>query len=203
MKTEVTMKRPLFGHEIRQKSQSEFLCATDLARAGNHWRALNDMTRFDMDQWLKLRGTEEFIVELEKEFGSPVVQKTGRGRNAGTWMHPLLFIDMALTISPKLKLEAYKWLYDQLLKYRNESGDSYKLMSGALYSRIGRKADFQRYIQSVAAIIKRECGVTDWQKADEQQLQLRDKIQSNIALLASVVTDPDTAVAYGIKEALK
>jgi len=156
-----------------------------------------------MAQWLEKTATVEFIEELEQEFGEPIVEKTGRGRNAGTWVHPLLFIDMALAISPKLKLEAYKWLYDQLLKYRNDSGDSYKLMSGALFNRVGRKADFPRYIQGVASIIKRECGVTDWQKADEQQLALRNKIHTNIALLASVVTDPDTAVAYGIKEATK
>ena len=41
MVTEVIMKRELFGHEISQKSKSEFFSATDLSKAGNEWRRSN------------------------------------------------------------------------------------------------------------------------------------------------------------------
>jgi hypothetical protein len=32
-----------------------------------------------------------------------------------------------------LKIEVYSWLFDKLIKYRNNSGDSYKKMAGALF----------------------------------------------------------------------
>ena len=53
------------------------------------------------------------------------------GRGQHLWVHPLLFIDMALWLNPKLKLEVYEWLFDKLLMYRNDSGDSFKRMCGA------------------------------------------------------------------------
>ena len=124
MKTEVIMRRELFGMEVRQKSKSEFFSATDLVRAGNHWRAVNNKPFFNLTAWLKTKSTSEFIAELEKEYGSAI------SKGSKTWVHPFLFIDLALAISPKLKIEAYTWLYDQLLSNRNDSGDSYKKCVG-------------------------------------------------------------------------
>ena len=103
MKTEVIMRRELFGVEVSQKSKSEMLSGTDLVRAGNKWRRSNDLSDFNLSQWLKKQSTIEFVSELEKKYGKAIVK--GRGRTAHTWMHPLLFIDCALAISPKLKIE--------------------------------------------------------------------------------------------------
>lgn len=66
MKTEVEMKRILFGHEISQKSKSELLSATDLVKAGNAWRISNGFPEFNFYQWRQSNNTREFIVELEK-----------------------------------------------------------------------------------------------------------------------------------------
>ena len=111
--------------------------ATDLIRSGNKWRISNGLEPFDMKKWFQLKGTKEFISELELVYGK--VKISGRGRGSHTWVHPMLFIDMALAISPKLKVKAYQWLYDSLLKYRNDSGDSYKKMCGALFVHESRK----------------------------------------------------------------
>lgn len=128
MKPAVHMKRELFGCEVEQNSKTEMFNATSLAKAGNKWRAMNGLSDFNLSQWLKSKGTVEFIAALEEKHGD--VLKIGRGRTGSTWIHPLLFIDMALAISPSLKIEVYEWLFDNLLKYRNESGDSYKRMAG-------------------------------------------------------------------------
>jgi hypothetical protein len=66
MKTEVIMKRELFGKEISQKSQSEFFSATDLVNAGNRWRTTNQLSLFNLAMWLKKESTLEFINELQK-----------------------------------------------------------------------------------------------------------------------------------------
>lgn len=196
MKTEVIMRRELFGVEVSQKSKSEMLSGTDLVRAGNKWRRLNELSDFNLSQWLKKNSTVEFIGELEKKYGKAIVK--GRGRTAHTWMHPLLFIDCALAISPKLKIETYEWLFDNLIKFRNESGDSYKMMCGALYVRAPRKVNFNRYVADVANKIKLACGVNDWQGASESQLEMRKKLHNDIALLADVLNNNDEAVRLAI-----
>ena len=124
MKTEVLLKRELFGMEITQKSKSEFFSATDLSKVGTKWRRTNKLSDLNLSAYLSQKGTKEFINELEKKTGSKVVIKN-RGRGVHTWVHPYLFIDIALAISPVLKIEAYEWLFDSLIKYRNDSGDSY------------------------------------------------------------------------------
>ena len=192
------MQRDLLGGKVAQNSKTEMLSATDLVKAGNKWRIVNDMTPFDMSGWFNNKSTKEFIEELEGKFGKGNVKKSGRGRGIHTWVHPLLFIDMALAISPKLKIEVYEWMFDQLIKERNGSGNSYKLMCGSLYARNKNHVTFHAYIQDVANKIKLACGVTDWQQASEDQLKMRDKLHSDIALLSDVLNNNDEAVRLAI-----
>lgn len=198
MKTEVVMKRELFGCQICQKSQSEMFSATDLVAAGNKWRVANNLPFFNMAAFLQNKGTQEFIKMLENKYG--VVKINSRGKNGHTWVHPLLFIDIALAISPVLKIEVYEWLFDHLLRYRNESGDSYKKMSGALYQSWKNKTTFPKYIQDVAENIKHACGVKDWQEANESILKKRDKIHEAIALLCDILPTEE-AVRIAIEKA--
>ena len=93
-------------------------------------------------------GKNEFITELEESIDGKA-KISGRGRGNHTWVHPYLFIDLALAINPKLKLEVYRWIQDYLLKYRNKSGDSYKRMTGALYERASNKSKFSDFFHSV------------------------------------------------------
>lgn len=201
MKTAVVMRRALLGGEISQNSKTEMLSATDLAKVGNKWRIANGLEPFSMKSWLNNKGTKEFIAELEARYGE--VKKNARGKGSHTWMHPLLFIDMALAISPKIKIETYEWMFDQLIKSRNESGDSYKAMCGAMYVRARSKTNFYQYVQEVARKIKQACQVADWNSATESQLKLRDKLHNDIALLADVLNNNDEAVRLAIIKAIK
>ena len=200
MKTEVVMKRELFGEQIRQKSKSEYFCASDLVNAGNKWRIKNGLKMFNFSQWLKLQGTIEFMESLEAETGMKPLIK-GNAKNSPSWVHPFLFIDLALALSPSLKVEAYKWMYDELLKYRNQSGDSYKRMCGSLYLIQTDKSKFTEELKELARRIKKEVGVEDWESATEKQLRLRDKIHENIALLSDVVRDKETLYSVAIRKA--
>lgn len=201
MKTEVIMKRELFGKEISQKSKSEFFSATDLVKAGNVWRIVNGYDLFSMKTWLSSKKTKEFISELEEEYGQCIIRS--KGKNQHTWIHPFLFIDLSLSINPKLKIEVYKWLYDELMKYRNNSGDSYKKMAGALYLNASNKKQFLTDIQNYANDIKKACKVKDWNEASEDQLKLRDRIHENISLLSDVLKNNYDSVRIGIKKALE
>lgn len=202
MNTQVLMKRELFGCTISQQSKTEFFSATELIQAGNKWRNANNMADFQFYQYLKSKSTKEFIDELENKYKVKCLIST-KGRNGHTWVHPLLFIDIALAINPKLKIEVYEWLFDNLIRFRNDSGDSYKEMSAAIFVRFGNKREFPNYIQKVANYIKVSLKVDDWQTATEEQLKKRDLIHNSIKLLCNVLNDTDQAVRLGVKENLK
>ncbi len=198
MKTEVIMKRQLFNCEISQKSKSKFFSATDLVKAGNYWRSNQKLPLFEADTYYKSIEFKEFCKEIENKYGEARI--IGRGRGIHTWIHPLIFIDMALKISPKLKIEVYEWLFDNLIQFRNDSGVSYKKMCGALYERYSSKSTFYKYIEQVAEKIKLACTVSDWNNASEAQLKKRDKIQDNITLLCNVLNNPNDAVRIAIEK---
>jgi hypothetical protein len=197
MKTEVIMKRELFGKQISQKSITGFFSATDLIKAGNLWRLQNDKPVFNFAQWQESKSTKEFISELEEKTKEKAIVKT---KGDHTWVHPFIFIDLALAMSPTLKIEVYSWIYDELLKYRNDSGDSYKKMAGALYLTISNKSNFKTEIAYVAQKIKEACKVDDWQNATEEQLKRRDKIHDAIFILSDVLRDVELLVITAIKK---
>lgn len=199
METSVLMERKLFDSTIRQNSKTGMFCVNDLLIAGNSWRMLNKMAPFALNSWKNSESTKEFIAALTEQFGEVIVTK--RGKSGSTWVHPYLFIDIALSIDPRLKIEVYSWLYDELLKYRNFSGDSYKKMCGAIWDRTQRKSTFPRDISKLADLIRIECNVKDWQNATEEQLRLRDRIHENIALLVEVMNNIDQAIRLGIQKA--
>lgn len=201
METQVIMKRELFGCKISQQSKTGYFSANELITAGNKYRITNNMPMIKLQDWLNKPTTKEFINELESQLKVSVKSAT-RGRNANTWLHPYLFIDLALVISPKLKIEVYSWLYDELLKYRNDSGDSYKKMCGALYDGCKNKSIFHKGITTTAKLIKDACDVKDWQSATESQLKLRDRMHENISLLCDVLRNNDQAIKLGIKKAI-
>lgn len=191
------MKRAFFEDYISQKSKSEFFSITDLVRIGNKWRIANQLPDFNITTYFNSKATQEFVTALENKYNTQCVIKS-RGKGTHTWAHPLVFIDIALAINPKLKIEVYEWLFDNLLKYRNDSGVSYKKMCGALYQKYDRKSDFHKYIDKVARQIKVACSVDDWNTATQEQLDKRDKIHDNISLLCDVLNDTEQAVRLAI-----
>jgi hypothetical protein len=202
MITEVIMKRELLGGLVSQNSKTEFFSATELEKIGNKWRVLQDKPMFDMNSYFKRKSTVDFIEELEIKYNTKV-KINSKGRNGHTWIHPLLFIDMALDISPKLKIQVYEWIFDKLIQFRNDSGDSYKEMCGALFTRISNKQSFSFKIKDIANTIRESLKVKTWETATKDQLETRDNIHRSIKLLCRVMTDIDQIVRIAIDENVK
>ena len=93
MTTEVILKRELLGSTVSQKSKTGYFSATDLFRIGNKWRAANGLNLKVIDEYNSLKSTKEFEEQLSKKYVTRVFK---RGRGQHLWVHPLLFIDMAL-----------------------------------------------------------------------------------------------------------
>ena len=197
MKQVVKMQREILGGTVSQRSDNDYFSATELVNLANKYRFKEEMPMFNLAAFLSQQGTKEFMDELEQVVGGKVVIK-GRGRNSNTWVHPSIFIDIALTISPKLKVKVYEWVKDNLLALRHASSDSYRAMCDALYNNESEKDQFQKKIMRLAVHIQNVCGVKDWQTATEDQLKLRDEIHSNIALLAKATGNNKQAIEQGV-----
>lgn len=115
------MVRFVSNIEVRQNHQTRLINLNDIERLPGSK---------PIDNWLRLDATNSFIdIICDKEgLSRDQVFQTRRGRNGGTWAHPLLAVDYVMWFSPEFKYEALKWVYDGLCDLRNAAGDSFKEM---------------------------------------------------------------------------
>lgn len=151
MKTNQTLTRQMGEFDVLQRTSDGMFNATALLR---QWNGSSGQQK-QMIHYTENRSTEEFINALISEENlkerKSVLIKT-RGKSGGTWMHPLLFIDFAMWLNPAFKVKVLKFVYDQLIQYRNEAGDTYREMAAEI-ARISRKQDIARNITNVARAI--------------------------------------------------
>lgn len=175
MKTNQVMIRKMGDFEVSQRTKDGMFNATALLK---QWNAQDGVAQRKLDNYFASAKTTEFvdtIIEREKSNTPKMVYLKTRGNNGGTWMHPLLFIDFAMWINPSFKYDVLKFVYDQMIKYRNDSGDAYKLLSSAVGS-IVPKNDMRKYMQTIAKginyiiagrhehMVRNECGTEEIQK---------------------------------------
>lgn len=133
MITNQNMVRKMGTFDVTQRTKDGFFNATSLAK---QWNKTNNQ-RKEVTDFLRLNSTKEYIQAIENDTdilntGNPVF-KMGRGKySGGTWMHPYLFIDFAMWLNPTFKLQVIKFVYDEMIKYRNLAGDSYKELCSAV-----------------------------------------------------------------------
>lgn len=131
MKTSVVMHRDMGALKILQRTKDGMFNATSLLK---QWNSTNGSQK-KLDHFFENKATAEFISALMEEDGLHtrnsvyVKSRASRGSNAGTWMHPYLFIDFAMWLNPKFKVQVIKFVYDQLIENRHLAGDNYKLLS--------------------------------------------------------------------------
>lgn len=134
MKTNQIMTRPMGNFHVEQRTKDGMFNATDLLKQWNQ----NSGQQKDIAHYFENSSTEEFVNALisEEKFTSRnsvyVKSKARMDRGGGTWMHPIMFIDFAMWLNPAFKVKVIKFVYDQMLKYRNDAGDAYKELSSAI-----------------------------------------------------------------------
>ena len=182
---------------IRQRTKDSFFALNDIVLLCDHWLFVqkNTIRRFDIHQYLRLDSTKEFIKELENRIGGdPYIKGV---KNKTGWVHPFLMLDILLWANPKFKVEVYSWLNDFLIQNRINSGDSYVRMCGVLYKYSTQKSQFNIAIRMIGKQIKDFIGVSEWNKASQEQLKRRDELQSFIADLAETLQNSKEAVRLG------
>lgn len=139
MKTNQLMKREFFDATIRQRTKDSYFNATDLLSFYNNSKNTNK--RFK-DFWDN-KQTNEFAKELSRElngdnsahYGTCLpkdLYTTTRGKGGATYMHPYLFVKFAMWLSPEFEVKVIKWVYDNLIDFRNQAGDHYREMCKAI-----------------------------------------------------------------------
>ncbi len=128
------MFRELGLYKVSQRTKDGFFNATSLIK---QWSEDKENPKRDLRDFFKLKGTKEFLEVLNDDealhgVDSPHVKsKASRGINAGTWVHPYLFIKIAMWLNPKFELQVIKFVYDQLINYRHKAGDNYRSLASS------------------------------------------------------------------------
>lgn len=182
---------------VEQRTKDSFFNATSLMKQWNE--ATN--SKKNINHYLDLASTKEFfqaIIEDDPEIRKsekPINQIVSKskaktlptgGRIAGeVWLNPIAFVDFAMWLNPAFKVKVIKFVYDQMIAYRNEAGDSYKELASAM-SRIVPK-DFMRAAMPKVAEAINYCVFNDHapmirnQHGDEKKMRELFSFQRKIA----------------------
>ena len=212
MKTNQVLIRKMESFEVIQRTSDGMFNATMLLKQWNEYSGQKKL----LDHFFENKSTKEFIQTIEKEEeilhtrnSVYVKSRASRGQNAGTWMHPLLFIDFAMWLNSSFKYHVLKFVYDHLIKYRNEAGDSYKSMCSSIATIIKpwqSKEVFPSIAKMVNYVIynqhQRQIRNT---QADEKLMEDLNKLQSEIARLIELgfITDLEGVQNFLRKEYVK
>lgn len=200
MVTTQILQRPFFGKVIRQNHHTTYLCANDIFEVGNAYRKNCGMEKVNMEKYMRNKKTKEFIQAIMRKESVSEPIFTSRGRNALTWVHPFVALDILMWLNPDFKVEAIRIIYDSVCVFRDKSGDSYKELSLAIDKHLKLPpAQTGLAISSIATQIKKHIRVDDWNTATQEQLELRDKIHRDMLLLIEVGIDPYKAIEAVLK----
>lgn len=127
------MIRPMGEFKVEQRTVDGFFNATELLKQWN----LHNGTKKELKHYFENQSANELIntiIERENLNSRKSAYLSSRGKNGGTWMHPILFIDFAMWINPSFKYDVIKFVYDEMIKFRNLAGDAYPSMCRAVRS---------------------------------------------------------------------
>lgn len=142
------MTRQLANFKVEQRTKDGYFNLTGLL---NSWNSETGAKK-ELKDYFGNKATQEFIKALAEEEnlkGEKSPYLASRGKNGGTWGHPLLFIDFAMWLNPAFKVKVLKFVSDQMLSYRNEAGEAYKMLASAV-SNIVPKNSIREYMETIA-----------------------------------------------------
>lgn len=144
MKTNNVMVRPMGQFSVTQRTKDGMFNATALLKQWNTEVSVDTQNsgyvKKDMDDFFANKNVKEFLEALMTEENlhtqnsAYVKSKARADRGGGTWMHPILFIKFAMWLNPRFEVQVIKFVYDQMIKYRNDAGDAYKELGAAMSS---------------------------------------------------------------------
>lgn len=213
MKTNQNLIRKMGEFDVIQRTSDGMFNATTLLKAWNN----HSGHKKEVAKYFENPSTKEFIQAIVNE-ELPSYAKNGddkkvldsvyfksranKGDNAGTWMHPLLFIDFAMWLNPTFKVKVLRFVYDQLIQYRNYAGDSYKEMASAI-CKIVPKGEQAKAIKEISMANNHIIYGTHEKEirnkqAEESKIKQLDELQTDIVKLITdgFISNYDSLLNY-------
>ncbi len=179
MKTNVVMIRKMGVFDVYQRTEDGMFNATSLL---SQWNKSKGLSRGkEVNDFLKIDKTKDFISEVEfrENYNTNKIVLSKKGKNGGTWLHPLVFIDFAMWLNPSFKYDVMKFVYDELIKERKDAGDGYLKLSASGQTLKGY--DFVEVAKAIQWIVYRTTGKELRQLASQQQLAEINDIQTKLS----------------------
>lgn len=144
MKTNQDMIRYIDTFSVVQRTSDGYFDGSELLR---QWNGVKENPRRQMSKFLDMDETKQFIKALAADESHRakmlivenqlLIRVKGRSTKQGktpdkVWMNPLLFIKFAMWINPTFEVKVLRFVYDEMIRYRNEAGDAYKELSSAV-----------------------------------------------------------------------
>jgi hypothetical protein len=143
------------NHTVKIGHLSQMGKLNDVLEIGNEYRKEKGYKKIGLDEYLRRQETWEFIIEVEQKYGKttkreiPVLEKDDKNRvlyskflkqfsviksqrggkpeNRGVWANLQIMLDLAIYLSPTLRLEMIDVFINQkILFWRDVGGDNFK-----------------------------------------------------------------------------
>ena len=193
------MNRELGKYIIRQRTEDKFFCATDLLTVYNQENPNKQKRLYDFEN---IQDTKEFCIALANDLNSEGLNnektrylesdfsKAKKWKYWWTWMHPYLYVKFAMWLSKELEVKVIKWIYDNLIEFRNEAWDYYKEMCSVIQNRyqiMNKKTPDPLIFSTEANFINGLAWVNSWErnKIDEDKLKTISELQKAYINLAN------------------
>lgn len=123
--------RKMGNLRVIQRTMDGYFNATELVK---QWNEINSSNK-ELKKYFDNQSTKELIytiVEKENLNGQISPYLKSRGKYGCTWVHPVLFVDLAMWLNASFKYDVIKFVYDEMIRYRNEAGDAYRELGSAI-----------------------------------------------------------------------
>lgn len=213
MKTNQDMIRTIGDYLVVQRTSDGYFDGMELLR---QWNSKEENPKRQMSKFLEQEQTKEFIKALVEDeshvannlHGDNQVFTKIKGRitkNGKTpdkvWMNPLLFIKFAMWINPTFEVKVLRFVYDEMIKYRNDAGDAYKELSSSV-SKIVPKAFMRDAMKKIAEALNwiifnnHESMIRN--KGDEEKLRNLFQLERKVSDLIEdgFITDYNSLIGY-------
>jgi hypothetical protein len=176
MKTSVVMTRKMGDFSVNQRTSDGMFNATALVE---QWNKVHNKKL--VADFIRLDTTKVFVETVKTReghnMGNPILSK--KGKNGGTWMHPLVFIDFAMWLNPEFKYDVLKFVYDELIKQRIDAGDNYVQLSASGVKLSGY--NFVEVAKAMQWIVYGKSGKNLRQTATQEQLKELNDLQTKLS----------------------
>lgn len=172
--------------DVLQRTSDGMFNATSLLKQWNH---ANGMKK-EIKDYFENKSTKELIeviiIEENLDMGkSPYVKsRASRGDNAGTWLHPVLFVDFAMWINPRFRYHVLKFVSDQLIEFRHKIGDNHNETMKCLKSLNYDTRDYSHINKAINWIVfnrhHKDIRNTATEKQMEEVNNIQDKIKFSV-----------------------